>query len=301
MSLLSVIVNRLSCIIVHRLPAVVLAIQFAAAGLPARSMDKDEDIDTNRPSYMYSPLVVPKGSVQLENGGLYQHFQHGTNFYGASETQVRLGLTERAEFQMFVPSYGASVRAHRTGSQSGVSGLSEVGIKYQLGPIEKLQLAVIPSVNIPTSSQDVYLGKGVQGLCRVPWSYPLTSKLSVMGMQSILLLNSGRSVEYQPDFMLSRSVGSKASVFAEYVGFFTQHFSSSQIAHFGGVYKVKPHHQVDVHFGFGLDQTAPAAFIGSGYSTVSTSCPGSSSILQNLDINLILRYSYCSEVDDCGA
>lgn len=259
MSLVSVIVNRLILV-------TIFAMLVAAPGLPACAMEKDEDIDTNRPSFMFSPLVVPKGSLQLENGGLYQHFQHGTNFYGASETQVRLGLTKRAEFQMFVPSYGASVRAHRNGSLSGVSGLSEVGIKYQIAQLKKLQLSVIPSVNIPTSSQDVYLGKGVQGIFRVPWCYPLTPKLSVEGMQSILLLNSGRSVKYQPDFMLSRSIGSKASVFAEYVGFFTQHFSSSQIAHFGGVYKIKPHHQVDLHFGFGLDQTAPAAFIGSGYS-----------------------------------
>ncbi|RTL39242.1 MAG: transporter [Candidatus Melainabacteria bacterium] len=229
-------------------------------------MDKTEDIDTNRPSFMFSPLVVPKGSLQLENGGLYQHSQHGTNFFGAGETQVRVGLTDRVEFQMYVPSYGATHRAHRHDTQSGVSGLNEVGIKYQIGPVKKLQLSVIPSVNIPTGNQDAYFGKGVQGLLRAPWSYPLTPKLSIMGMQSILLLNSGRSLEYQPDFMLSRSVGSKASVFVEYVGFFTQHASASQIAHFGGVYKVKPHHQVDLHFGFGLSQTAPAAFIGSGYS-----------------------------------
>lgn len=235
-------------------------------GHRALALDKTEDIDTNRPSFMFSPLVVPRGSVQIENGGLYQHFQHGTSYFDASETQVRVGLTKRAEFQMFVPYYVGTHQAHTDNTQSGVTGLNEVGIKYQIGPLKKFQLSVIPSVNIPTGNQDVYFGKGVQGLLRAPWSYPLTPKLSIMGMQSILLLNSGRSVEYQPDFMLSRTVGSKASVFAEYVGFFTQQLSASQIAHFGAVYKVKPHHQVDMHFGFGLDKTAPAAFIGTGYS-----------------------------------
>ncbi|HEY9731769.1 MAG TPA: transporter [Drouetiella sp.] len=230
------------------------------------ALDKSDDIDTNRPSFMFSPLVVPRGSVQIENGGLYQHFQHGGSYFDASETQVRVGLTKRAEFQMFVPYYVGTSRLRTDDTPSGVSGLSEVGFKYQLAPLKKLQISVIPSVNIPTGNKDIYFGKGVQGLLRAPWSYPLTPKLSIMGMQSILLLNSGRSVEYQPDFMLSRSIGSKASVFAEYVGFFTQQLSASQIAHFGAVYKVKPHHQIDMHFGFGLDKTAPAAFIGTGYS-----------------------------------
>lgn len=71
----------------------------------AGAMDKTEDIDTNRPSFMFSPLVVPKGSVQLESGGLYQHFRKGINYFDASETQVRLGLTKRAELQLFVPYY----------------------------------------------------------------------------------------------------------------------------------------------------------------------------------------------------
>lgn len=229
------------------------------------AMDKSEDIDTNRPSFMFSPLVVPKGSLQLESGGLYQHFQNGINYFDASETQVRLGITKRAELQMFVPNYVGTHQSHTDNTVSGVSNLEEVGIKYQVGPIKKVQLSVIPSVNIPTGSQAIS-GRGVQGVLRAPWAYPLSSKWSIMGMQSILLLNAGRTVQYQPDFMLNRSMGTKASMFAEYVGFFTQQAPSAQIAHFGGVYKLKPHHQIDMHFGFGLDRIAPAAFIGSGYS-----------------------------------
>ncbi|MBS1955467.1 MAG: transporter [Cyanobacteria bacterium SZAS-4] len=229
-------------------------------------MDKSDDIDTNRPSFMFSPLVVPKGSVQLENGGLYQRFQHGTNYFDASETQVRLGLTKRTELQMFVPYYVSLQQKGSSDNLSGVTDLNEVGIKYQVGPIlKKLQLSVIPSVNIPTGDRAI-AGPGAQGVLRAPWSYPLSSKWSIMGMQSILLLNGGRDVQYQPDFMLNRAVGQKVSVFAEYVGFFTQQAPSLQLSHFGGVYKLKPHHQVDLHFGFGLDKTSPAAFIGTGYS-----------------------------------
>lgn len=80
---------------------------------PANALTKSDDIDTNRPSFTSSPLVVLRGSWQLENGGLYQHFQHGINYFDASETQVRFGLAKRTEFQMFGPSW---VLLHTRGS-----------------------------------------------------------------------------------------------------------------------------------------------------------------------------------------
>ncbi len=228
-------------------------------------MDKTEDIDTNRPSFMFSPLVVPRGSVQLENGTLYQHFQHGINYFDISETQVRLGLSKRSEFQMFVPNFVLTHQEHLSETQTGVSDLGEVGIKQQIGPIKKLQLCLIPSLDIPTGSTTIS-GRGVQPVFRAPWSYPLTKNWSIMGMQSLLVLNSGRKVQYQPDFMLNRSIGTRTGVFAEYVGFFTDHAQSLQIAHFGGVRKLNRNQQIDMHFGFGLDKTAPTAFVGAGYS-----------------------------------
>ncbi len=214
---------------------------------------------------MFSPLVVPKGSLQLESGTLYQHFQHGTNYFDISETQVRAGLTKRTEFQMFVPNFVLTHQSHTGLTNAGVSDLGEVGIKQQIGPLKKLQLCIIPSLNIPTGSTTIS-GRGVQPVLRAPWGYPLNKNWSIMGMQSLLLLNSGRDIQYQPDFMLSRTVGPRAGVFAEYVGFFTHQAAPQQIAHFGGVYKVTRHHQLDMHFGFGMNKSAPAAFVGAGYS-----------------------------------
>ena len=52
----------------------------------------------------------------------------------------------------------------------------------------------------------------------------------------------------------------------EYGGFFTQNTAPLNIMHFGGVYKIKRHHQIDTQFGFGMNRTAPIAFVGVGYS-----------------------------------
>lgn len=87
-----------------------------------------------------------------------------------------------------------------------------------------------------------------------------------MGMQSLLVINHAQSLQYQPTFMVERCIGQKVNLFTEYAGFFTQGFPPINIAHFGAEYKITRHNQVDMHFGFGMNKAAPAAFIGGGYS-----------------------------------
>jgi len=73
-------------------------------------------------------------------------------------------------------------------------------------------------------------------------------------------------VQWQNFWMLNRAFGARTSVFIEYAGFFTHHSTPSNIIHFGAVRKLNKNMQVDIQFGFGLNQTAPAAFVGTGYS-----------------------------------
>jgi len=237
--------------------------------IPAWSMEKTDAIDTNRPSFMFSPLVVPQGSLQLENGVQYKYFQHGRNFFNVSETQVRLGLLKNTEFQMFVPNFVLlTTRVANAPDQvlAGVSDLQEVGFKQQIPfkKLPKLSLSVVGSVNIPTGRRFIS-GPGVQPVIRIPYGYAL-GKYSLMGMQTVAVINSGRDVVYSPDAMITRAVGNKTSVFIEYLGVFTHQAPSINIAHFGAEYKPRRNHEVDLHFGFGLNKTAPAAFVGAGYS-----------------------------------
>jgi hypothetical protein len=249
-------------------------------------MSKDDDIDTNRPSFMDSPLVVPKGSVQLENGALYQHFQHGVNYFDISETEVRIGLTPKTEFQMFVPNFvllhspGASMTTVSNSSLSalttvnsapsntltGISDLQEIGLKRQVGThFKDLNVAVIGGVTVPTGNKFVS-GTGTQPVLRVPFTKALTKNWSFCGMQSILVLNSGSDVQYQNFVMLNRAFGARTSAFVEYGGFYTHHQGPLNIFHSGAVRKLNKNNQIDIQFGFGMNKAAPAAFVGAGYS-----------------------------------
>jgi hypothetical protein len=253
--------------------------------LPGLALGTDEDIDTNRPSFSDSPLVLPQGSGQLENGTLYQHSQHGVNYFDIPETEVRVGVTPRTEFQMFVPNWvllqtGSSASAtvvnssptaktvHSTssGTINGVTGLAEIGIKRQFHPaFGNLNIAFIGGVNVPTGDRSLS-ARGVQPVLRCPWTKSITKTVSIGGMQSLLVVNAGHDVEWQNFWLINKAIGTRTSLFTEYAGFYTHQSSPNNIIHFGAVRKLNKNNQIDIHFGFGLNKSAPAAFVGVGYS-----------------------------------
>jgi hypothetical protein len=240
----------------------------------ADAMEKTDDIDTNRPSFMDSPLVLPRASIQAENGTLFQWFHGGQRQFDIPETEVRIGLSKRTEIQMFTPNYNLLRTNGETNSY--VSDLTEVGIKEQLGPIlpdaknvpgflRNYNLAMIVAATPPTGSS-VISGTGTAGTLRFPWSKSIGKNYCIAGMQSLLLINSGRTLQYQPDVLFGRNMGSRGFIFAEYGGFLTEGQGIVNIAHFGGIRKLTRHQQIDMQFGFGMNHTSPIAFVGVGYS-----------------------------------
>jgi hypothetical protein len=235
-----------------------------AGWLAALATDITNDIDTNRPSFMDSPIVVPRGSVQLENGTLFSGLRHGQWSYDVPETEVRVGGLKTTEIQMFVPNFFLVRNSNSTFGRA--SNLAEIGIKQALpSPSSKLNLAFIGGVTAPTGSPIVTSG-GTIPVMRMPYTYAVTDKWGFCGMQSLLVVNKGADVQWQPDALVCRTVGPKGTVFMEYGGFITHHHNPVHIIHFGAVYKVSHCQQIDTQFGFGMNESAPSAFVGAGYS-----------------------------------
>ena len=236
------------------------------------AMEKTDDIDTNRPSFMASPLVVPKGSAQFENGVLYQHFEHGQSTVDMPETEVRLGLTKNVEFQAFVPNYELfhQQSSARTGqlnaNRDGVSDIQEAGFKIQLpSKFKSVNVAIIGGVTIPTG-RSLISSKGVEPVIRMPWTKALSKNWAAGGMQSLLVVDAGRDAQWQNFWLLSRAIGARTAMFTEYGGYYTHHNASVNLAHFGIVRKLNKNAQIDLQWGVGMNKSAPAAFVGAGYS-----------------------------------
>ena len=77
-----------------------------------------------------SGIVVPKGSLQAENG-LTLTNDHGQHTLDLSETLLRLGMGSRTELRIVIPNYinGFEGRAPASGF-----GDVALGVKQQLGP-----------------------------------------------------------------------------------------------------------------------------------------------------------------------
>lgn len=221
------------------------------------------EIVTDRPDVTESSIVVPKGSLQIENGATLTT-AHGFQTFDLSESLIRLGLSNRTEIRLVVPNYLGGF----TGSDATGFGDIAIGMKQQLGPLSQgFDLAVIVAVSLPTGSRQVS-SHGNDPFVKFPWSKELKSGWSIGGMQSLFWNTDDhrRNGDWEPTFYVEKEIAKSWDAFVEYAGDFFQHGGPSEIAHFGTAYRITTRQQLDFHFGFGVSDAAPRRFFAVGYS-----------------------------------
>jgi len=224
----------------------------------------EPEIVTDRPDITESAIVVPKGSLQFENGLTWTR-DHGQRTLDLTETLVRFGVFDRSELRIVVPNYLGGV-----GGVAPASGFGDVavGMKQQLGPLPgDFDLSVIIALSLPTGT-DRISSHGFDPFIKFPWSRDLEKGWSIGGMQSLFWFTEDgeRNLTWEPTFYLEKQITKPWDAFAEYGGDFAQRGGSKEVAHFGTAYKINPKNQVDFHFGFGLSHATPGRFFAVGYS-----------------------------------
>jgi hypothetical protein len=225
---------------------------------------RDPEIVTDRPDVTESSIVVPKGSLQVENGATWTS-DHGSQTFDLSESLLRFGVSTRTEIRLVVPNYLDSLSA-----PNSVSGFGDIalGMKQQIGPLPGgFDLSVIIALGLPTGA-DRISSQGYDPFIKFPWSNELRDGWSIGGMQSLFWnTDSGkRNGVWEPTFYIEKEITKPWNVFAEYAGDFAQRGGSKQIAHFGVAYRITTRQQIDMHFGFGVSPAAPRHFFAVGYS-----------------------------------
>jgi hypothetical protein len=235
------------------------AVQAQAQGCPTA---KDE-IATDRPDVTNSSLVVPTGSFQTENGVNFTG-QNGGQSIDGTNTRWRLGIAPCLELLVDLPTYFATVRG------SGSSGFSDIApaVKWQVSPIPgKIDLSLVFGTALPTGAVDI-AGRGAQPYLQMPWSWELHDGWGLSGMLTEFFrpseLTTKRSTE--ATFSIEKQVTEKASLFVEYDGDYPENAGPSQLLNSGGLYRLTPTQQVDLHVAFGLNHNAPSYIVGVGYS-----------------------------------
>jgi hypothetical protein len=243
------------------------------AGAPAGAQDQaatnpaSSSITTDRPSVTDASIVVPAGSVQLENG-FEDSVTQGLRTLDGPETLVRVGLLSRTEVRFYVPDYFDTQNPQTGTTISSGFGDMAIGLKQQIGPLPgKFDLSVVAYLSIPTGANAIS-SHGYDPAVQAPWSRALNSKWTLAGMLSLYCptLAGRRNVTFEPTILIDRQLTAPWSAFAEYAGDFSQHQGPRDLAHFGTAYAISKHHQLDFHVGVGSMAGSAYHFLGFGYS-----------------------------------
>jgi hypothetical protein len=238
------------------------------------SAQEDYWIDPDRPHIADSSVNVPKGLWLQENGFQQSFPNRRTGSFDFPESLIRIGVASRTEVRYNVPNFVAA-NTDTTGGAATTHALRgtfenmQVGFKHRLGPLgaSKFQIAVNPYISVPAG----FAGQPnrVDPFLKFPFSQELNEKWDIEGMQSFFDptdANGRRNFDWQTSLVLNHSWGRQKNAFVEYVGDVFAHGAMSNLIHFGAAYRPKRRQQIDVQFGFRLNNAAPIAFLGFGYS-----------------------------------
>jgi Putative MetA-pathway of phenol degradation len=242
-----------------------LALRFAAPAL-ARAGEcpsSSSEIATDRPDVTNSSLVVPTGSLQMENGinttrrGLDKTFD-GTN------SRLRLGIANCLEILVDVPNYVGRLKGD---ADTGFGNVAPA-IKWQFASLpEAWNLSVTAGAGLPTGSPKI-AGPGLQPYLQFPWSYEIGGGWGTSGMVTTFFFPSdfANKQTTEATFVLEKKITERASLFVEYVGDYPSRGSSVQLFNTGGGYLLTRTQTIDFHVAFGLNRNSPNYIVGLGYS-----------------------------------
>jgi opacity protein-like surface antigen len=234
----------------------------ASAALAAACTQPDTPIETDRPDVTNSSIVVPAGSLQNENG-VDASRDHGADLFNGTNSRWRLGIAPCLEVLVDLPSYVASFHG------DGPFGFSDVvpAVKWQISPLPgRFDLSITAGAALPTGASGIS-GPGVQPYLQIPWSIALGDGWALTGMETNFFTPAADGkFAYQSTLVIEREIAERSFLFVEYVGNFPSAGRSSQLINSGGGYRIDDHHQVDFHFGVGVDRNAPNYVFGVGYS-----------------------------------
>lgn len=221
------------------------------------------EIATDRPDVTNSSLVVPTGSLQMENG-INTTGRGPDRTFDGTNSRLRLGIANCLEILVDVPNYVGRLK----GDPDTGFGNVAPAIKYQLGSLpEAWNLSVTAGAGLPTGSVNL-TGPGLQPYLQFPWSYEIGSGWGTSGMVTSFFFPSNplNKQTTEATFVLEKKISERASLFVEYVGDYASRGGSVQLFNTGGGYLLTKTQIIDFHIAFGLNRNSPNYIVGLGYS-----------------------------------
>ncbi len=237
----------------------------------AAQEDERPDLITDRPDLTESAAIVPKKTLQIETGFVFEGDKSGgvqEDNFSLFTTLLRYGVNEYFELRM-----GTSLNMNtiKSGGEStsifGVSSV-DVGMKIKMadGDGLKPQVALLANVIIPEPGKEEYSAEYLTPSMALAFSQDLSDRFS-LGYNLGAVWN-GVTAKPAAKYSVALAIGlaEKLGSFVEIYGYFPQDEQGINIFDFGLTYLIRPNLQVDASAGFGLSEVSPDYFVNAGIS-----------------------------------
>lgn len=249
------------------IPIIVAALVASNPGSSAAAAERcttvASPIETDRPDYANSSVVVPVGSLQSESG-IESGTQHGDKTIDGTNSRLRLGVAPCLEIFVDAPTYFAPL----SGKPAAGFGDIAPGAKWQISPDPgKFDLSVAFGAALP-SGRAAIAGQGVQPYVQFPWSTDLPDGWSVGGMVSFFDRPADPLGELttETSFVVSKELSKDFEIFTEYLGDYYAYGRPRALLNSGALWHFTNTQQLDLHAAFGLNGNSPNLIVGLGYS-----------------------------------
>jgi hypothetical protein len=249
---------------------------FATAATAQPPETEVEAISTERPTQGVSPDLIPKGSLQIENGfGASLH--KGQNVYDLPESLFRLGIMKRLELR-FLTSDAVYQPSHESGVQSLQSTDTQFSAKFLVaGPNSWMPKSAILSMDFPTGGQSYTSGSYDPGATLI-WTQSPGHGIFIneLAQVTISTLQGARRTVWTPSIAAGAPVNKKIVAFVEYAPNILQNNTLTQVVDAGLIVTKGKLRQFDFRGGFLRDDRGFHALISIGYSLRMDSLFGAS-------------------------
>lgn len=224
-------------------------------------------ISTSRPSFTDAVTTVPQGSIQAESGATFTKNRGGSYGWTVPETLLRAGLTENTELRYTSPNYIYN-GDNQPGALASNFGDTSVGLSHHRALPGKVDMALIPILNLPTGANQVSTNS-LDPQLRLVIGKTWTPKW-FMSSHLDTRWNTGKDasadVVLNPTFINYYGFTKRLTGFLEYSGFYPTDGKSTQYLQSGALYLITPRHQLDARIAVGLNKNSPNILVGLGYS-----------------------------------
>ena len=229
-------------------------------------------IGTDRPTDSVAPVVVPKGTFQLEMGYKYRRFDNAddTDFHEFPDLLVRYGINPKWEARFFTT--GFTYRDQPSGSETGFNDIS-VGAKYRFADEagRRPQMALLLDLLVPVGHEEFTSNYVVPKVLFVA-GHTLSERLGLTYNIGPSLVSSKNNDDRNTDVdlnyavALSGATGGPATLFGEIYGAFA--FGSGRPdrhnVQAGATILLNSRFQIDFRGGLGLVDNEPDWLLGAG-------------------------------------